>query len=143
MELPVTSHSFGPAMTGMGQTRPLRPPRQGAYAPPVVPRKRTDTGRTHRCRLGPLPDHAPHKNREDLTPLCLPLGTTGIIFVSVTCLDQLIASGWDVLGLRARHLARLHTEPADRGILSPCARCGGGKLRLYYITSMIPSSFSL
>src|SRR5258708_20337771 len=119
MELHVTSHSFGPAMTGMGQTRPLRPPRQGAYARPVLPSKRTDTGRPDRGILGPLPDHAPHKNREDLTPLCLPLGTTGIIFVSATCLDQLIAGRRAVLGRPASNTARLPLQLTARRISSP------------------------
>src|SRR5262245_1659541 len=41
----------------MGQTRPRRPPSRRAYARPLLPSKRTHTGRPNRGSLGPQPRH--------------------------------------------------------------------------------------
>src|SRR5258708_12090848 len=45
-------------MSAVGQTRPRRPPPRRAYSRPVLPSKRTHTGRPDRGSLGPAPEVA-------------------------------------------------------------------------------------
>src|SRR5260370_7574610 len=75
-DAPENTTEGGPMTAALGQTRPRRPPLRGAYARPVVPSKRTHTGRLDRGSLGPRAAVA--QTQETLRPAAALRGQAGV-----------------------------------------------------------------